>query len=174
MIEGKWFAVYTRPRWEKRVADLLTKKKIENYCPVNKIDRPWTDRKKTISEPLFTSYVFARLTPQDYVTVMQASGFQSFVYWLGEPAVIRKEEIDAIRLFMNQYPVVRIEKTQVNHSEEVRIISDPVILRKGNVLEVRNNIVKVVLPSLGHALIADMNKENVENIKYGQPSLLSA
>ena len=55
---NQWYAVYTRPRWEKKVASLLTKKKIENFCPLNKVVRQWADRKKTVYEPLFTSYVF--------------------------------------------------------------------------------------------------------------------
>ena len=33
----KWYAVYTRPRWEKKVAEILTRRKIENYCPINKV-----------------------------------------------------------------------------------------------------------------------------------------
>ncbi|RYZ19047.1 MAG: antitermination protein NusG, partial [Chitinophagaceae bacterium] len=32
-----WYAIYTKPRWEKKVAELLTRKGIENYCPLNKV-----------------------------------------------------------------------------------------------------------------------------------------
>ena len=52
--EKKWYAVYTRPKWEKKVAELLSRKRIENYCPLNKSIKQWSDRKKTIFEPLFT------------------------------------------------------------------------------------------------------------------------
>jgi hypothetical protein len=54
-FETKWYAVYTRPRWEKKVAEILTDKKIENYCPLNKVVRQWSDRKKIVHEPLFTT-----------------------------------------------------------------------------------------------------------------------
>jgi transcription antitermination factor NusG len=56
----KWYAVYTRPRWEKKVAALLLHKGIESYCPLNKVRRRWSDRTKTIEEPLFKSYVFVK------------------------------------------------------------------------------------------------------------------
>jgi len=54
----KWYAVYTRPRWEKKVSELVTKKKLTTYCPLNRVVKQWSDRKKVIFEPLFTSYVF--------------------------------------------------------------------------------------------------------------------
>ena len=55
--EKRWYAVYTRPRAEKRVDTLLQKKLIESWCPLQKVQRQWSDRKKTILQPLFTSYV---------------------------------------------------------------------------------------------------------------------
>ncbi|MEY4660481.1 MAG: hypothetical protein RLZZ42_433, partial [Bacteroidota bacterium] len=57
-MKKKWFAVYTRSRCEKKVAQMLTKRGIVNYCPLNKKLRQWSDRKKYIFEPLFPSYVF--------------------------------------------------------------------------------------------------------------------
>ena len=65
----QWYAVYTKPRWEKKVADLLTKKQIENYCPLNRVLRQWSDRKKVILEPLFTSYVFVRISESNQLAI---------------------------------------------------------------------------------------------------------
>jgi transcription antitermination factor NusG len=96
----KWYAVYTRPRWEKKVADLLVRKHIDNYCPLNKVVRQWADRKKLVLEPLFTSYVFVHTTPQEHLAIKQTDGILNFVFWLGQPAVIRDEEIDTIKLFL--------------------------------------------------------------------------
>ena len=56
-----WFAVYTKPRWEKKVSGILDDNGIENYCPLNKVVKQWSDRKKVILEPLFKSYVFVRV-----------------------------------------------------------------------------------------------------------------
>jgi hypothetical protein len=38
------------------------------------------------------------------------------------------------------------------------------MMRKGNIIEVRNSTVKVMLPSLGHALVAEVRKENIEKL----------
>src|SRR5919206_3366358 len=101
--EKKWYAIYTKPRWEKKVAELLTKKGIENYCPLNKVTRQWCDRKKTVHEPLFTSYVFVYVTQAEHLAVKQTNGFVTFVFWLGKPAVIRDEEIKTIKQFLSEY-----------------------------------------------------------------------
>ena len=94
----KWFAVYTRPRCEKKVAEILTRKKIENYCPINKVFRQWSDRKKVVYEPLFTSYVFVRISEREITSLKQSNGIINLVYWLGKPAVIHDSEIEVIKI----------------------------------------------------------------------------
>jgi transcription antitermination factor NusG len=72
--EKKWYAVYTRARWEKKVSEYLTRKDIENYCPLNKVLRQWSDRKKIVHEPLFTSYVFVNVSEEQHAFLKQTSG----------------------------------------------------------------------------------------------------
>ncbi|HZZ75628.1 MAG TPA: transcription termination/antitermination NusG family protein, partial [Puia sp.] len=62
MEEKKWYAVYTKPHCEKKVADLLTRKGIENYYPQNNVLKHWSDRKKIVHAPLFSSFVFVRIS----------------------------------------------------------------------------------------------------------------
>jgi len=166
-----WYAVHTRPRWEKKVAGQLAKKRLEYYCPLNKVQRQWSDRKKIILEPLFTSYVFVRLSETEHLPVLQTDGVLSFVYWLKKPAVIRDEEIEAIRRFMSDYESVKLEKIQVNVNDRVRIIGGPLMEREGNIVEIKHKTVKVQLPSLGYTLTAVIEKSNVEILSlYGEVS----
>jgi len=161
----QWYALYTRPRWEKKVADLLEKKKVEVYCPLNKVQKQWADRKKTIYEPLFTSYVFVFVSPEEHLKIKQTDGVVSFVYWLSKPAEIRQEEIDTIKRFLNEYENVMLEKMAVKLNDPVRIINGPLMMWEGNVIEVRTNTVKITLPSLGQTLVAEIRKENIEKVR---------
>jgi len=77
---SRWYAVYTRPRWEKKVAGSLTRKKIENYCPFNRVLHQWSDRKKIVLEPLFTSYLFVRISGEEQLAVRQTEGVINFVF----------------------------------------------------------------------------------------------
>lgn len=156
-----WYAVYTRARWEKKVADLLTKKRVENYCPLNRVVRQWADRKKTVFEPLFTSYVFVYTSPEEQLAIKQTDGVLNFVYWLGQPAIIRNEEIDTVKQFLDDYQNVQLEKVAVNVNDHVKISSGPLMQREGDVIEVKSKTVRVLLPSLGYAMVAEVEKSNV-------------
>lgn len=157
-----WYAVYTKPRWEKKVATLLTRKGVENYCPINKVMKQWHDRKKLVEEPLFTSYVFVCITPTEAAEVRKTNGVLNFVYWLGKPAVIRQEEILSIKRFLGQYKEVTLEKTRIQVEDRVQITQGPLLHHEGRVVEVHRKTIKVQLPSLGYALIAQVDKDHVE------------
>ena len=86
----KWYAIYTRPRWEKKVNHLLLQKGVESYCPLNKVRRKWSDRIKIIEEPLFKSYVFVKVAESDRTEIRMTDGVINFVYWNGKPAVMVK------------------------------------------------------------------------------------
>lgn len=162
--DALWYAVYTKPRWEKKVADLLARKGVEHYCPLNRVVRKWADRKKTVEEPLFKSYVFIRCTAAELLKVKQIDGVVNLVYWLGKPAVIRDEEIATIKDFLEQYKTVKLQRTEVELNKRVSINDGPLVNYVGQVVEVKNKLIKVQLPSLGYALIFTVSKENVSVI----------
>lgn len=159
-----WYAVYTKPRWEKKVADNLVRNSFESYCPLNRVLRQWHDRKKFVSEPLFASYVFVRTEEARHAELSRISGVVNLVYWLRKPAVIKEDEIEAIRRFTDQYSNVQLEKTAVNLDDKVRIIKGPLITQEGNVIAVKSRTVKIALPSLGYIMVAEVEKQNVEVI----------
>lgn len=164
-VTKKWYVVYTRPRWEKKVADQLSRKKIDYYCPLNRVHRQWSDRKKIVLEPLFSAYVFVQIDETEQLQVRLTDGVINFVYWLGKPAVIKNDEINAIREFLSDYRDVRIEKTEVNLHDNVRILGGPLVMQKGQVVSVKNKTVKVILPSLGYMMHAEVETANVELIR---------
>ena len=112
MLEKKlnWYAVYTKPRWEKKVARLLEDKCIENYCPLNKVTKQWKDRKKVILEPVFKSYVFVRVSDELKWELKKINGIVNFVYWLRKPAVIKDEEIEIIKRFRSDFKEIVVEE----------------------------------------------------------------
>lgn len=159
-----WLAVYTRPRWEKKVIKLLNNKHIENYCPLNKVVRKWADRKKVIYEPLISSYVFVHASEAEYIGIKETDGILNLVHWLGKPAIIKNSEIETLKKFLNDFSTVSLEKIEVNVNDDVKIIHGPLISQEGKVVEVQYNYVKVILPSLGYSLVANVHKSHIEKI----------
>ena len=162
---SRWYAIYTRPRWEKKVNGLLEQKGIESYCPLNKVRRKWSDRIKKVEEPLFKSYVFVKIVEEDRSNVRMTNGVVNFVYWNGKPAVIREKEIQTIRRFLNEYEQVEVVKVDLNVDERVRVIAGPMMDQEGKVLELKNKTVKVCIDSLGYMLIAYIDKSKLINVQ---------
>src|SRR6185295_9884757 len=102
-MQKNWYAVYTRPHCEKRVVSSLTKRKIENFCPLNCRKIKSFRRSKILQEPLFRSYVFVYITFAEADLVKQINGVINILYWRNEPAVIKQDEINAIKEFTNDH-----------------------------------------------------------------------
>ncbi|MBK9382699.1 MAG: UpxY family transcription antiterminator [Chitinophagaceae bacterium] len=160
-MSKKWLAVYTRPRWEKKVNQLLAEKGLESYCPLNKVRRKWSDRVKIVEEPLFKSYVFVKVTDEDRSTVRMTNGAVNFVYWNGKPAVIREKEINAIKRFLNEYENVEARKVELNVNQRVRITNGTLMDQEGKVLDVRHKMAKVAIDSLGYILVAYIDRSKL-------------
>ncbi len=166
--EKKWFVVYTKSRSEKKVADLLTRKGIENYCPLNRVQKQWSDRKKIILAPLFTSYVFVRIPASEQSIICRTDGILNFVYWLNRPAVIRNEEIDIIKQYLNDHLHVRLEKVSINKiniNDIVRVMAGPLMEQEGKVVSFKSKSVKILLPSLGYLMHVEIETANVKIIR---------
>lgn len=175
-MQKNWYVVYTRSRCEKKVASLLEKKNIEHYCPLNRVIRKWADRKKMVFEPLFISYVFVHVDAQELYLVKKAStDIVNFVYWLGKPAIIKDVEIQNIRLFLSEHTNVILERSEIHIGDTVRIVSGPFMDMEGNVTSIVNNKVKMILPSLGYSMIAELKISNVEvlQIPYQENKIVS-
>ena len=80
--QQRWYAVYTRSRHEKFVAQELAAKGVEHFLPLVPCRKRWSDRYVTVHEPLFPGYVLVRLVYRDYdqrVAVLDSTGIVRFV-----------------------------------------------------------------------------------------------
>jgi len=104
----QWFAIRTRSRHERVVADQLEKQSIENFLPVVKTIHKWSDRKKEVELPLFSGYSFARLVlcSSDRLRVLQTHGVAGFVGVRGIGIPIPEGQIESLRtLVANEIPI---------------------------------------------------------------------
>ena len=99
-----WYAIHTRYKCERKVTSLLSKKKIENFLPVNRIIKGNNnDSKKVVDELLFNSFVFVKIREEDIQIIKQMNDVINFVHWLGSPAIFNDFEIASINTFLNHH-----------------------------------------------------------------------
>ena len=159
-----WYAVTTKPRWEKKVVKALEIKGIENYCPLNKITRQWSDRKKIILEPIFRGYVFVKIAEEKKWDLKKIDGILNYVYWLGKPAKIKEAEIDIIKRFLNEFSDVTVEQISLQVNQKVRIKQGILMNYEGILLKISGSRAIVKIESMGLQLSAHFDKRNLEKI----------
>lgn len=148
-----WYSLYTKAGSERKVANMLTRKNIDNYCPLK---RHWNGRKMVASEPLFISFVFVQLAEADMLKIRMIDGVLNFVYWLGKPAVIKGEEIETMKRFMREYIDVEVEKLQFNvDGGMARVIGCSEEGFNAPKVTMNNNEVSILLTSLGYRIFAE-------------------
>jgi transcription antitermination factor NusG len=161
LTDKKWYVIYTKPRWEKKVNALLQDKGIDAYCPLNKVRKKWSDRLKWVEEPLFKSYVFVRVTEEAHANVRMTNGVVNFVYWLGKPAIVRDKEIEIIRKFMNDYEQVVAVPLDLKKDAKITIRRGAFMDQEATIVKVLNKKVQVIIESIGYSLVAVIDKSNV-------------
>ena len=174
MKQSQWHIAHTRPQRERKVTDLFARKGLIAYCPLNRVEVNYGPRKKMESHPLFPSYVFVNVEEKQRPVLLRTTGVINLVYWLCNPAIIRHEEIMAIRIFLADFPQVVLERTAVNTHEPVQIINDSRVSRRGNVMEITNPGSKLILPALGYILMSDTVRDGKESFIQQDQSRLKA
>lgn len=147
-----WYVVYTKPKWEKKVAEKLQQVGIECYCPVITQIKQWTDRKKKIEVPLFNSYVFVQLSEADRNSVFQVSGVVRYLFWLGKPAIVRDEEINIIKTSLKTDNISDVSVTAIKVGDKIKLESGVFNNQSAIVQEVTKSHCILVLESLGCVL----------------------
>lgn len=160
--EKYWFALYTKPRAEKKLAERLQAKGFEVYAPTQTLHKQWSDRIKKVEEPFFKSYVFVRFREEEKLSVLQTQGAVALVTWLGKPAKIRASEIEAIQDFLARHEGVKIENIDIKPGQAVRIKHGSLEDQFGTVLRQTKNKVTLEIDQLGMRLLAEVPKSQIE------------
>lgn len=147
-----WYVVYTKPKWEKKVAEKLNQIGIECYCPLIIQMKQWSDRKKKVEVPLFNSYVFVQLADTDRNSVFQVAGVVRYLFWLGKPAIVRDDEINSIKASLKAPNISDISVTSIRVGDHIKIETGAFTNQDAIVQEVSNTHYILVLESLGCVL----------------------
>ncbi len=92
-----WYALYTRPNFEKRVDRDLRRMGLHAYLPLRPVLRQWSDRKKWIETPLFSCYVFVQADAKERLLSLTPDGVVRMLSQNGQPSVIPEHEIATVR-----------------------------------------------------------------------------
>lgn len=160
-----WYALYTMPRHEKKVAQHLHVRNIEHYLPLYQAKRQWRDGSKPLLEfPLFPCYMFIRIARAERTSVLQVPGARAIVEGVGkEPGALPDHEIEVLRhglLTMNPEPhpyltvgqrgrilggpLAGLEGIVVRTKSTCRVVLNVETIRKSVAVEVEHTSVELI------------------------------
>jgi hypothetical protein len=154
-----WYAVYTRPLKERKLSALLTKKGIENFCPVVKTiaTKSGTLRKECL-EPLFKNQVFVWVYDYEINNLLNMSEVSTIAYWKAAPARFSEKEIDLIKQLTTNYTTLTLQKIPVDMSGVAKMIGEPVVAYGDNSYSVNYQSITIALPTLGYSIKAERSR----------------
>jgi transcriptional antiterminator RfaH len=144
MQKRKWLALYTRPRYEKKINKYLISKNITCYLPLIKTLRKWSDRKKWVELPLFTSYIFVNVTEREYLEVLNAPGAVRFVCFDGVAVEIAEAQIENIKWVLSTEIISEPIDEVLTKGARVEIIKGPLNGLKAEMVNYNNKKIIVL------------------------------
>lgn len=161
----RWYAVYTKPCHEKRVAEHLQIRSVEMFLPLYRSARRWNNGcKVNLERALFPGYVFVCILPNERVRVLELSGVVSIVGTAREPTPLPTEYIERLRSGL------RLVNAQPHPGlaigERVRICRGPLEGMSGTVTRERNGFrVVLTVDLIMKSVAVEVSVDDVEPIR---------
>jgi transcription antitermination factor NusG len=134
--DEQWYALYTSPRHEKRVAQQMEQRRISCFLPLYRSVRRWKDRRKELELALFPGYVFVRIALKDKLRVLQLPSAVRLVSFNGQPVALPEAEVEGLRqrlcraAYLEPHPYLRVGRRARVHSGPLQGLEGVVVRRK--------------------------------------------
>jgi transcription antitermination factor NusG len=161
----RWFALYTTPRHEKHVSEMLTQRQIETFLPLYRTTRRWKKSRPVVLElPLFPTYVFVRIAREARGAVLSVPGVLSIVGSGREPWPLPDPEIESIRLGLQMRKIEPHPYLTVG--ERVRIKAGVMTGVEGILVRQKNDLRVVLnLDTIMRSVAVEVDADDIEPAK---------
>ena len=160
--EYKWYPLYTRSRHEKTAFKNLKEAGYEAYLPLQKKQRKWKDRRKTVEVPLISSYIFVYIKPYQLYKVLDIRGITRYIKFAGRPATIREEEIEIMKKALEKNTEIEVIEGVIKEGTPVRLTSGIFDNYEGKVIEFKGkNKLVIEIESMHKSLLITVDKNSI-------------
>ncbi len=128
-----WYASRTKSRAEFKAVEFLQKHGVDSFCPSTYIFRKWSDRIKRVIVPLFSQYIFTKISYKELLFLCECPGIAGFVKNGGEPDPIPEAQIRALKLLCDHEDQYEMIPGYLRNGQSIQVIAGPFI---GQVAEI--------------------------------------
>lgn len=156
-----WYAIYTKPRHEKRVAEQLIQKSVQTLLPVYECVRRWKNGRHRVQFPLFPGYAFVRIDLKDRLEVMKVPGVVRLVGSDRGPIPLPNEEIEGLRRGLAAGVDV-LPHPYLTVGRRIRVVSGPLQGMRGIMIRQKSHFrIVVSLDLIMQSIRADVDVADV-------------
>jgi transcription antitermination factor NusG len=151
-----WFAVMVRPGHEKFASRALSNRGYEEFMPLYRTRRRWSDRIKEVQLALFPGYLFCRFDPQNRLPILTAPGVFGIISFSGIPHPIDDAEVSRVkalvrdgknpqpwpylkagqRVLIGSGPLTGVEGILIHFKNEYRLVASVTLLQRSVSVEI--------------------------------------
>jgi transcription antitermination factor NusG len=168
--ECPWYAIRVRSKFENVASATLRGKGYEEFLPVCRSRRRWSDRVKELDLPLFPGYLFCRFDVKDrLLPILTTPGVVAIVGAGKTPVHIDDQEIEAIRailgsglavqpspflhvgsiVYIEGGPLAGVEGIITNTDKVYRLVVSVSLLQRSIAVEIDRAWARPILEGLG-------------------------
>ena len=162
-----WFALYTKPRWEKKVCHILEEAGVTVFLPLMQTIRQWSDRKKKVSMPLIASYVFVKSDKKDLNSLLKHNGVVGILKYLKKPAIVQDYEIENLKIICQHPEAITADKNiNIKEGTPVQITNGAMMGLYGECVKIKGkHRLIVAVKNLGLEFVLDVPLTYIEVVK---------
>ncbi|HEY3929833.1 MAG TPA: transcription termination/antitermination NusG family protein [Candidatus Koribacter sp.] len=164
-VNGGWWAIWTHPRYEKKVAEHLVCREVETYLPTYTHRRRWRNRQNVALElPLFPGYVFARLASGQRSRVLSTPGVLTILGDRKGSDLLPDRYIEALRIGLKLSRIVPYSRTAIG--DRVRIVAGPLAGIEGVLTAFRSELrIVVSIWMIRQSVSIEVARDEVEPVR---------
>lgn len=141
---------------------LLERAGFDTYLPLRKVLKYWSDRKKWVEEPLFSSYIFVCVSEAEYYDVLNVPGAVRYVTFEGKAVPIPEQQIEAIKQFISSGEELPDVELDLSPGDKVDIIAGPMKGIEGELVDIMGKKkVKIEINGLGRAVYLELPASHI-------------
>ena len=163
--EAKWFAVKTKYKAEKYVANNLQNKGIRAYVPLLQETKRYTRKIKTVSKPLLNCYVFVCIDKSQYVSVLESEYVIGFVKQGQHIISIPEQEIVLLKKIVGEMDTIYSSALAFEEGQLVEVIAGNLTGLKGTLIKKKSkHLFVVALDYIGIQLEMEIDKSLLQSM----------
>ncbi len=169
-VPAEWYAVQTRPRHEKRVAEEARARDFEGFLPIHRCRSRWKNGVTADVElPLFPCYLFIKVPLREKLRLLQLPGVIGLAVNSTHPTALSKADMEALRALSvichaEPHPFLKA-------GDRVRIVAGPLTDMEG-ILVRRKQELRVVLSLdfILRSVAVEVSEFDIEPVCERRPS----